>query len=82
MAPFLNVRCVLVEREFIVYCESEVFEAVNRFYCVAFERVGGWDDGVPIVISFALDKLMQVVTCAPFREVCDSVVVIRYRVIV
>ena len=25
---------------------------------------------------------MQVVMCAPFREVCDSVAVIRYRVIV
>ena len=31
MAPFLNVRCVLVEREFIVYCESGIFNAVNCF---------------------------------------------------
>ena len=41
MAPFFNVRCVLVEREFIVYCESEVFKAVNCFYCVVVDESGG-----------------------------------------
>ena len=41
VAPFLNVRCVLVESEFIVQSESKVFKAVNCFYCVIVDDSGG-----------------------------------------
>ena len=48
MAPFFNVRCVLVEREFIVsprYLKLSTVSTVSLMM-----RMGGWDDGVPIVI--------------------------------
>ena len=77
VAPFLNVRCVLVESEFIVQSESKVFKAVNCFYCVIVDDSGGLGRWVTYSYFFCFGYIeMEEVMCAPLGEVGDSVVVI------
>lgn len=83
MASFLDVRGVLVRREFVVQCNPKIFETVHYFHRLVIDEDGLLVRGRvndQFLCLFHIE--MEMIVLTPLSEVGDAVTIVLDGVIV